>query len=228
MKRILWMGFLFTVFMSFAMPAMATLTTFDVSSSDVYFAINDSGFYVSPTGFSTANAQSVISGANFHIQAAAPAGDSGIVFYFNGGLTLGNLQSVSISTVGGTPLNLNLWLDRGGDGKFFSFNAIQLTSLNGDSYAGAGPQTATYNSTSSFYMLGGSGAGGTYTLAQIQGGAVSGIGPNTLTALWVGANAPISADISSVAVSTVPLPGAIWLLSSGLIGLVGLRKRPGR
>ena len=177
-------------------------TTFNTSSSGVNYAINDSGFFVSPNGFSTANAQSLISGSNFHIQAASPAGDVGIVLYFNGGLTLGSLQSVTINTVGSTPLNLNLWLDTGGDGMFFAFNGTQLTSLNGDSYAGGGPQTAIYNSASSFYMLGGNGAGGTYTLAQLQGGMVPGIGANTLTALWIGANAPITADISSITVNT--------------------------
>jgi len=177
-------------------------TTFNPSSSGVNYAINDSGFFVSPNGFSTANAQSLISGSNFHIQAASPAGDVGIVLYFNGGLTLGSLQSVAINTVGSTPLNLNLWLDTGGDGMFFAFNGTQLTSLNGDSYAGGGPQTAIYNFASSFYMLGGNGAGGTYTLAQLQGGMVPGIGANTLTALWIGANAPITADISSITVNT--------------------------
>jgi hypothetical protein len=227
MKRILRSGFLILFFMSVAVPAMATLTTFDTSSSGVYYAINDGGFYVNPTGFSTTNASSAISGSNFHIQAAASAGDVGIVLYYNGGLTLGDLQSVSIKTVGSTPLNLNLWLDTGGDGKFFSFNGNELTSLNGDSYAGAGPQTSIYDSASPFYMLGGNGAGGTYTLAQLQGGSVSGIGPNTLTALWVGSNAPISADISSVAVDTAPtpIPAAAYLFGSGLLALAGIRKK---
>lgn len=225
MKRILRSGFLLLFFMSFAVPAMATLTMFDTSSSGVYYAINDGGFYVNPTGFSTTNASSTISGSNFQIQGNASAGDAGIVLYYNGGLTLGALQSVSINTVGSTPLNLNLWLDTGGDGKFFSFTGNTLTGLNGDSYVGAGPQTSIYNSASSFYALGGNVAGGPYTLAQLQNGSVSGIGPNTLTALWVGANTPVSADISSVAVETTPIPGAIWLLGTGLLGLIGVRRK---
>ena len=225
MKKLAVLGFLFVVFTGFAVPAMADLVTWNTSSSDVYFAVNDTGYYVSPTGLTTTNAQSTISGSNFHIEAYSPAGDAGIVLYFNGGLTLGSLQSVLVNTVGQTPLNLNLWLDTGGDGQFFSFRGTQLTGLNGDSYGGAGPQTAAYDSTSSFYMLGGNGAGDTFTLAQLQGGAVSGIGANTPTALWIGANAPISADISSVQVSTVPIPAAVWLLGSGLVGLIGIRRR---
>ena len=227
MERILRSGFFFLFFMCAAVPAMASLTTFDTSSSGVYFAINDGGFYVSGYGFSTANASSGISGSNFHIEKAVAPGDVGIAIYFNGGLTLASLRSVSISTAGSTPLNLNLWFDTNGDGKFFAFNGTRMTGLNGDSYGGAGPQTTTYNAASSFYMLGGNGAGNTYTLAQLQAGSVAGIGPNTLTALWVGANAPITADIKGVTVNTVPIPGAVWLLGPGLVGIVGLRRRLG-
>ena len=39
-----------------------------------------------------------------------------------------------------------------------------------------------------------------------------------LTESWVG-------DVQTVTISTIPIPGAVWLLGSGLIGLVGIRRR---
>ena len=234
MKRLWLLGIMAVLAIFAAGPAMANTMTFNTLSGNVDFSVSDNGFYVRsaqiPPGGSTPglNASSYISGSNFNIAAstASPYTDAGIVLFFNGGLTLGALQSVTIASTGtGTPLSMNLWLDTSGDGKFFAFNGSGLlTGLNGDTYAGSSNST-TYNASSSFYMLGGNGAGGTYTLAQLDAGAVAGIGPNTPTALWIGQVGPFSAQISSVQVSTVPIPGAMWLLGTGLFGLVGLRRR---
>ena len=66
--------------------------------------------------------------------------------------------------------------------------------------------------------------GRTYTPTQLQSGTVSGIGANTPPVSWIGQVGPVPSgtSVSSVQVSTVPIPGAIRLLGSGLVGLVGV------
>jgi hypothetical protein len=196
---------LFAVFISVA--GLANAETFTISSCNIDFAVNDGGhFYVrssqipggagSPPGV---DASSAISGSSFHLTAAGSGySDSGIVLYFNGGLKLGDLQSVSVSGTG-SPVTINLWLDTGGDGNFFAFDGNgMMTGLNGDSY---GSGAASLDAGTSIEMFAGNGAGHTYTLAQLQAGAVSGITVNTGIALWIGITNPGTADISSVAVS---------------------------
>jgi hypothetical protein len=208
MNKLLGLGLMLIVFAGVATVAYAE--TFTTSSCNVDFAVNDGGsFYVrssqipggagSPPGV---DASAAISGSSFHLTATAiqPAySDSGIILYFNGGLKLGDLQSVSVISTG-SPVTINLWFDTSGDGKFFAFdgNGI-MTGLNGDSYGSSG--AASLDANTSVEMFAGGGAGHTYTLAQLQAGAVSGITSNTDVALWIGITNPSTADISSVAVS---------------------------
>jgi hypothetical protein len=220
-----------------AAPAMAGVQTFDPSSGGVWYAVNDSGSFWTraaqmPASSSSPglNATSSIAAGLFHLTASGSAySDSGIVLYFDGTLHLGDLQSVSITSTG-SPLAMNLWLDSGGDGQFFSFDSNGvMTSLNGDSYGGHSGNT--HDTTSPFYMLGGNGAGNTYTLSQLQGGAVAGISAATPVALWIGiansGGSSLVADIGSVAVTTstttVPaLSGRVSALAAALLGLVGI------
>jgi hypothetical protein len=225
-----------------ATPAFAGVQNFDTSSSSVRFAVNDGGFWVKAaqipgSGSSPGvNATSAIVGSVFHVTASGSSySDAGIVLYFDGTLRLGDLQSVSITSTG-SPVSMNLWLDSGGDGSFFAFDSTGLlTGLNGDSYCGHDGNT--HDVSSPFYMLGGNGAGGTYTLSQLQAGAVSGIGATTPVALWIGitnsGGATLSADIGTVTVSTasdptVPaVPAMPWHLSglvAVLLGLLGIRQ----
>jgi hypothetical protein len=217
-------------------PAMAGVKTFDPSSATVWYAANDGGFWTRATQIPASgsspglNATSSIVGGLFHVTASGSSySDAGIVLYFDGTLHLGDLQSVSITSTG-SPLSMNLWLDSGGDGKFFSYDANGLlTGLNGDSYAGHDGNT--HDTTSPFYILGGYGAGNTYTLRQLQSGAVAGISAATPVALWIGiansGGSSLVADIGSVAVTTasvptVPaLPGSTSVLSGVLLSLLG-------
>lgn len=224
MKKLLKLGFLFVVLIGIAATAAAdTITT---SSSNLDFAVNDRGsFYVessqippgagSPPGV---DASSSISGSLFNLIANSTGySDAGLVLYFNnGGLRLGDLKSVSIVSTG-SPLSINLWLDTGGDGKFFAFNSNGLmTGLNGDSYgSGSG---SSLDENSSIYMTAGNGAGGTYTLAQLQTGVVPGINSDTRAALWIGITNNGSADIFSVTISTLGEDAALFSYKKCLSG----------
>jgi hypothetical protein len=188
------------------LASTAAADSFTTSSCGVDFAVNDGGsFYVrssqippgagSPPGL---DASSSISGADFHLEAGgAGYSDSGIVLYFNGSLKLGDLKSVTVSgTV--NPATINLWLDTGGDGKFFAFDGNgMMTGLNNDTYGSGGVSLDTSTPIS---IMAGNGAGGTYTLAQLQAGAVAGINVNTRAALWIGITNTATADISGVSV----------------------------
>lgn len=166
------------------------------------------------TGIMSLNAQAV--GTNYT--------DAGVVLYFNGGLKLGDLQSVSVTSTGTVAPSVNLWLDSGGDNAFFSWTARAPSYLgpNGDSYCG---HDGNVDLTSSFYMLGGNGAGTTHTLAELQSGAVGGIGANTPVALWIGITDCNMVKISSIKVSTVPEPGTLVALMSGMVGFFAVRRR---
>jgi hypothetical protein len=192
----------FVVMLGLAGSALAATFT-PAGFAGRYSATTNSGFLVSASPINTADAVSKIAGDAFHVAATGGSySDAAIVLYFDGSLTLGELQRVKALSTGST-LSCNLWLDTSGNGQFFAFNGDVLTGLGGDSYAGttmSGPMT----DSSSFYMLGGNGAGGTYTLHQLKNGAVAGISGSTKVALWIGfTNQPDhAADIQSITVDT--------------------------
>jgi len=195
----------------------AVADTFTPTSSSVMYALNDgSSFYVSSNPITLAGNFSGLNGDATAFNLSASVGDVGLVLYFSNPFLLGDLQSISVAGTG-TPVSVNLWLDTGLDGKFFSFASSDfstpnlLTGLNGDSYA-TGPGTVTESSL--FYMMAGDGAGGSYTLLQLQDGLVDGIDDNTRVALWVGfegAPGPASAEITSMQVIPTPEPSSLVL-----------------
>jgi hypothetical protein len=218
---------LFCAGLSSASPLVFT----GVSTGVNYSVNNPSGFLVSnsPISGPVASAGTLAGPYNvgFHLSATDPSySDAGIVLFFNGGLTLGQLQSVNVDTTS-TVMNINLWLDTGGDGHFFAFDSSGLLAgLQGDTYTST--STTFLHAASSVYMQGGNGAGGTYSLAQLQNGAVSGITVNTRTALWVGITNNHTADITRITVNTVPEPAFTFLIAGGLIGIgLAFRRKRG-
>lgn len=212
------------------MAVAAKADVFTTSSTGVDYTINNGGFYVSPLTLGGPPAGSFNAGPVFAMYADGPAyADAGIVLYFNGGLTLGQLQSVTVNSMQGTP-TVNVWLDTSGDGQFFAFDSNGLmTSTNGDTY---GLGASSVDGSTSFYMQGADGAGSSYTLAQLIAGDDAGVNANTPAALWIGITSPAGdgqnqAYVSSVDVETsaTPEPASLALLGTGLLGMVGVLRR---
>ena len=228
-----------TLAAAFVMPALAVTDTFLPGNSSVNYAVCVDNFYVNSTGMDYYGTSSWASsytytGTNplFGIQAGASSGsysDAGIVLYFDGSLTLGQLASVTLSLAASDPGNatpiVNLWLDTGGNDAFFAFTGDLLTGLDGDAYFGA-IAAGDIDGSTKFGYLGGPGSYGEYTLAQLQAGEREGIDANTKLALWIGiTNGDYYnynyANITQVDVGRIPEPATLVLL--GLGGLV-LRK----
>ena len=227
------------------LTGLANADTVLPGDASVRFAANSDGFYVNATGQDLfgahSYAESLPAGASAWVtEAGADAtgyADAGIVIGFDGSLTLGQLQGVIVNLLPNaqgiapqTTPSINLWIDSGNDGQFFSFTGDQFTGLNGDSYFGAAAGNIDQNT--SFSFLGGSAGAGTFTLSQLQNGADAGINGNTKVALWIGVTNgtyenPNYADIASVDVITgggsaapaAPLPASVW---SGLTLLAGM------
>jgi hypothetical protein len=143
--------------------ALADSETYTPSTggTNVSYSVNSGGtdYIGSPTPSSGVGG--VVSDINPHGGSwtlATPLGsgysDTGIVVDFNGGLTLGQLGSVSVAEVaGGTPLSINLWFDT----TDWTISNGEFVGVNSGSYASCGLVSLT--SSSSCYMMDGVDAG---------------------------------------------------------------------
>jgi hypothetical protein len=211
--------FLFTA----TMTADTVIVT--TSSPGVYYAVSDNGFYVQGTPIHDNNASAYISGSDFIVSASGSGySDAGIVVGFTGGLDLNDLLGVTVYTNNPSAVNINIWLDTGGDGQFFQFDSHNmLTSLNNDSYTLCGNGGIIDPSVSCFRE--GTVTGSyNYTLAQLQNGDLTGISGTTGAALWIGVtNAGGNASISSVTIiepsgsSSTPEPTTLVFVTAGAL-----------
>jgi hypothetical protein len=210
----------------FGTPARADTVVFTPGSLGVDFSLNDNlGFYVTSAGIAMEGELASISGSDFVLSATdTPYSDAGIVLFFNGGLIVEHLQSVTVATTNPGAVSVNLWLDTGGDGQFFAFDGSGLlTGLNGDSYGNFGITTHV-TGTTPYERLGGSVA--STTLAGLQAAY-----PTTAAALWIGITNTNTADISSVTVDVTPEPASWPPMGIGLVAfgaILALRSGCGR
>ena len=129
---------------------LAQANTVLPGDASVRYAANSDGFFVNASGLDLfgvhSYADSDPAGTNaWAVEAGADTNsyaDAGIVIGLDGSLTLGQLQDVIVNLLPNpsqgiapqTTPSINLWLDSGNDGQFFSFTGGQFTGLNGDSY----------------------------------------------------------------------------------------------
>ncbi|MGA7178783.1 MAG: DUF2341 domain-containing protein [Thiobacillaceae bacterium] len=212
----------------------APVQVFTGANFNGVYAYNDSSgnWFVQSTPVDTGAIQSEPQGGVLHLSSSAGgSSSSGVIIGFDGSLKLADLEGGSFASTGNA-LAMNIYLDTGNDGQFFSFSGAQFTGLNGDSYGTVtlGANGGSFNGNTVFTKSGGIAAlPSTFTLAQLMAGAVPGIDANTHVALWIGGGNAFSSDISNISLAASTSGSLTVLEDSGLtpLGLGGLAFGPG-
>ena len=118
---------------------------------------------------------------------------------------LGDLNSIKITTTpGSSPIGVNIWFDKDINGEFFTWTGAVYGGVAGDAYI-LGPQSMSnvlsLNTGSIFTSL--NPGGGSYTLAQLIGGAVLGITITTRIAIWVGISVSSGSSTATIQSLTI-------------------------
>jgi len=194
---------------SFIPAAKATAPTI------TYYANNGTNFIRSATPFNFATAdytfsQAVLSNGGI-LTTLTPKTGGASYADFGFGYTFGELGDISsIPIIGSGSYSVNLYLDMNtaddvANGPFFSWSGNTYTGVGGDTY-GLGPSitnSGTITTASSFYLIL---DGNTYTIAQLQSGAVAGITSSTIVGFWFGVtNHPTTAQFEIDQISGQPV-----------------------
>jgi len=224
--------------------AMASITVNAVNDAPVQvnsgsnfggvYSYNDvsGNWFVQNTGFNTGTIQGQTAGSVINLSSSAGGSStSGVIVYFDGSLKLGGLNGGSFANTGST-LTMNVYLDTGNDGQFFSFTGNQFTGLAGDSYGSAtlAATGGSFDDNTAFTKSGGIGAlTSTFTLGQLKAGAVTGIDAQTRVAFWIGGGNSFSSTISNISLAASTTNNLTVMEDSGLtaLGLGSLSFGPG-
>ena len=173
-----------------------------------------------------------------------PAVASGISFQsIGGGLMLGNMNfawsgsdittnivldgSGLFAAMGMGPIGVGMVLDTATCGTGGMLDGMCATPASNDIKLGQIPIGPSPIATSTFNVAGSVGAG--TTLGQLSLGTDDSIGGSPMdNGPFSGKNANFdmtSVTVTGVTVSAVPVPAAVWLFGSGLLGLVGVARR---
>lgn len=209
-----------------------------ISATPLYAATYGvSGFFAGGTG-----AQWSIGGENLAqniggltIAGSITTDSSGAGYNVTGGTITMN-GSITLNP-NGTPvlIDVNLTGQASNDGVLFTSGTICTTVVTQCDY---GLMDASYSSVSfesgdpwyffdigGIQLIGGAG-GGSFSVAQLGG-----ISPENLVSGAAGSFDPILGQPNGIFLdgdltfSEVPLPGAVWLFGTGLVGLAGLKRR---
>jgi hypothetical protein len=98
-------------------PARTDEVVFAAASSDENIGADDAGFYLPGSGVATMDASAILSGSSFSLPSAGDgyfSSGAGTVPFFSGGVTLEDMQSVTVVTTDDfSPIAIDLWFDSG-------------------------------------------------------------------------------------------------------------------
>jgi hypothetical protein len=237
---------IFFLTLMFAIAAATSMAeTISISPTDVVYKVNEGGLNLfNETGYKNTPASSFFDANDnvVHLKVTdAGYQDVGILLYFGGGLTLGQLQNLTITTTEkSAPLSIALWLDTDHSGGFLNSLGKDYIPADhgGDSrFGNKWDFTGTLILSSILYQyeLNGIKAPDSEQKESYQAYALGNlpIDPNTPVAIWIGIdNKNLSgcerdADISKIEINTVPEPSLLILLGIGFgaAGLVSWRRK---
>jgi hypothetical protein len=118
---------------------------------------------------------------------------------------LGDLNSIKITTTSGSdPISVNIWFDKDSNGEFFTWTGTAYGGVAGDAYI-LGPQTTNnvLNLMTGSIFTSLNPGGGSYSLAQLIGGAAPGITITTRITFWVGISVSSGSSTATIQSLTI-------------------------
>jgi len=186
---------------------------------------------VSQLNFGTIANASTANFTNFTVASAASATQSGITSITGASVTSGgNPSTITISGIGTVVLNIQSEIANWGSlttsGTYFdsagtsTANALSGPSLSG-TWNNGGISAAAVGTAAAYYGILGNASFST----TVDGIAKRSTQTTAYSGFWfLSSSGQLTYNIASAA-APVPLPAAVWLLGSGLLGLIGVGRR---